>query len=63
MDLTSMVWFIGVYLVVQHQSNIGGLGEHLGANGSNQGAYEDVVLANMGKIGSGNPFKMRCLKH
>ena len=34
MDLTSMVWFIGVCLAVQHQSNISGLGEHLGANGS-----------------------------
>ena len=50
MDLTSMVWFIGVCLAVQHQSNISGLGEHLGANGSDQGAHEDVVLADMGKI-------------
>ena len=50
MDLTSMVWFIGVCLVVQHQSNISGLGEHLGANSSDQGAQEDVVLADMGKI-------------
>ena len=50
MDLTSTVWFIGVCLAVQHQSNISGLGEHLGANGSDQGAQEDVVLADMGKI-------------
>ena len=33
-DLTSMVWFIGVCLAIQRQSNISGLGEHLGANGS-----------------------------
>ena len=33
-----------------NQSNISGLGEYLGANGSDQGAQEDVVLADMGKI-------------
>ena len=37
MDLTSMVWFVGVCLAVQ-QYNTSGLGEHLGANGPGQGA-------------------------
>ena len=49
MDLTSKVWFISVCLAVQ-QSNINGLSEHLRANGLGQGANEDVVLADMGKI-------------
>ena len=49
MDLTSMVWFLGVCLAFQ-QYNTSGLGEHLGANGSGQGAHEDVVLADMGRI-------------
>ena len=50
MDFTSMVWFIGVCLAVHCQSNISGLGKHLGANGSDQGAHKDVVLADIGKI-------------
>ena len=49
MDLISMVWFVGVCLVFQ-QYNTSGLGEHLGANGSGQGAQEDVVLADMGRV-------------
>ena len=44
-----MVWFVGVCLAFQ-QYNTSGLGEHLGANGSGQGAHEDVVLANMGRV-------------
>ena len=49
MDLTSMVWFVGVCLAFQ-QYNTSGLGEHLGANGSGQGAQEDVVLADMRRV-------------
>ena len=49
MDLTSMVWFVGVCLAFQHY-NTNGLGEHLAANGSGQGAQEDVVLADMGRV-------------
>ena len=49
MDLTSMVWFVGVCLAVQ-QYNTSGLGEHLGANGPGQGAQEDAVLADMGRV-------------
>ena len=49
MDLTSMVWFVDVCLAFQ-QYNTNGLGEHLGANGSGQGAQEDVVLADMGRV-------------
>ena len=37
MDLTSMVWFIGVCLAIQHQSNISGLGEHLGQMAQTRG--------------------------
>ena len=48
-DLTSMVWFVGVCLAFQ-QYNTSGLGEHLGANGSGQGAQEDVVLTDMEKV-------------
>ena len=51
MDLTSMVWFVGVCLAFQ-QYNTSGLSEHLGANGSGEGAQEDVVLADMGKVTS-----------
>ena len=49
MDLTSMVWFLGVCLAFQ-QYNTSGLDEHLGANSSGQGAQEDVVLADMGRV-------------
>ena len=41
MDLTSMVWFLGVCLAAQRHNN-GGLGGHLGADASGQGA-ESVV--------------------
>ena len=44
-----MVWFMGVCLAFQ-QYNTSGLGEHLGSNGSSQGAHEDVVLADMGRV-------------
>ena len=49
MDLISMVWFVGVCLAFQ-QYNTSGLGKHLGANGSGQGAQEDVVLADMERV-------------
>ena len=49
MDLTSMVWFLGVCLAFQ-QYNTSGLDEHLGANSLGQGAQEDVVLADMGRV-------------
>ena len=44
-----MVWFLGVCLAFQ-QYNTSGLDEHLGANSSGQGAQEDVVLADMGRV-------------
>ena len=49
LDLTSMVWFMDVYLAFQ-QYNTSGLDEHLGANGSGQGAQKDVVLADMERV-------------
>ena len=43
MDLTSMVWFLGICLAAQRYIN-GGLGGHLGAEASGQGAVSVVPL-------------------
>ena len=48
MDLTSMVWFIGVCLAAQRHNTLG-FGGHLGAEASSQGA-ESVVPSNVEKI-------------
>jgi hypothetical protein len=48
MDLTSMVWFVGVCLAAQRH-NKGGLEGHLGAEASGQGAMSVVPIV-MGKI-------------
>ena len=49
MDLSSLVWFLGVCLAAQRH-NTSGLSQHLGADGSGQGAHESVVHVDMGKV-------------
>ena len=48
-DLSSMVWFLGVCLAAQRH-NTSGLGQHLGSDGSGQGAQENVVHVDIGKV-------------